>query len=283
MDGVYGTLIGRRERKLKYGQWYPTDEGKAIILLAHGYGEHMGRYKHVIEAFVKAGYILFAIDHRGHGQSEGLRADVESFDYFVDDLYELYKTAKECHPDLPIFLVGHSMGGLIATLFAYRHQDKLAGLVLSGPAILIGADTNPLLKAISSILARLVPTLQVVKPGNNILSRDPEVEALMRADTLSYTAPLRARMGNEMYQASLRAQKRLAEITIPVLIMHGTDDRLTHPDGSRRLYAESESTDKTLKLWDDMYHEIFNEIGKEEVLDYTVAWVNERVPMRVTA
>ena len=129
MQYAKGMLIGRRAIRLMHGSWLPETQPKALAIVVHGYGEHMGRYKHVIEALVEHGYAIHSLDHRGHGDSTGVRAHVERFDYFVDDLHLLVQQAKAAHPGLPCFMVAHSMGGLIGTRYALRHQPGLAGLV----------------------------------------------------------------------------------------------------------------------------------------------------------
>lgn len=277
MDHAKGKLIGKRGVRLTYGQWYPQGEAQAVVVLAHGYAEHMGRYHHVIEALNEQGYIVFAIDHRGHGESEGERAWVEKFDYFSEDLHLLVLEAKGAHRTLPLFLLGHSMGGLIATRYALRYQDFLDGLILSGAAIQVGDDVPPALKKVSRFLSELTPTLPVIAKAEKVLSRDPEVERRFSDDPLCYNGKLKARLGYEMMLASEEVRSRLDQLTLPLLVMHGTADRLTNPDGSRLLYERATSPDKTLHLWPDYYHEIFNEVEKEQVIAYLLDWLEAHV------
>src|SRR3954454_16762750 len=146
MQQVRGTLVGQRARKLVYAAWTPGVEPRAVVVLVHGYGEHMGRYTSVIEALLGRGYAVYTLDHRGHGGSDGLRAHVEHFDYFVDDLDLLVRKAHEAYPRHPLVMIGHSMGGLIAVRYALRHQKRLNALVVTGPALQVGDDVSPLLK-----------------------------------------------------------------------------------------------------------------------------------------
>ncbi len=280
MDYAEGTLIGKRSFRLVYRAWLPEGEPKAVAVVVHGYGEHMGRYAHVVEALVQRDYAVYGIDHRGHGGSQGVRAHVERFDNFVEDLHLLVGKAKDAHHGLPVFMIGHSMGGLIATRYALRHQEELVGLVLSGAALHIGDEVSPLLKKLSALISTLAPRIPIVPwaaGDESLLSRDPAVDEAVRADELCFKGKIRARMGHELLKAANDARARLAELTLPLLIMHGTADRITNPQGSLQLYEEARSTDKTLKLWQDCRHEIFNELDKAEVIAFAADWLDERV------
>ncbi len=278
MQSAIGTLVGQRNFKLKYGQWYPDGTPKAVALVVHGMGEHMGRYQHVIDELVAREYAVYAIDHRGHGQSEGTRAHIESFPYYVEDLHLLYKTAHESHPTLPVVMIGHSLGGLIAFHYTLQYQQELKALVLSGPAIIVGEDTSPLLKRVSHFLFKIIPQVPVLKnAGDNMLSRDPEIDRLWKEDPLTYSGGVRVSMGNQIMVYSEAAQQRADALTLPLLVMHGSDDKMTSPKGSELIYKEARSADKTLKIWEGMYHEIFNEIGKEEVIRLTCDWLDARI------
>jgi acylglycerol lipase len=278
MQSAMGTLTGQRKFRIKYGQWYPAGNPKAVALVVHGMGEHMGRYQHVISTLVERGYAVFAIDHRGHGQSDGTRAHIENFRYYVDDLELLHKTAHESHSTLPLFIVGHSLGALISFHFLLRHQDKVRGAVLSGPAFVVGADTSPILKRLSHFLMKVLPSLPILPAtGDNMLSHDPDIDRLWKEDPLTYDGALRVSMGNQIMVSSETAQQRFAEIRLPFLVMHGSEDKMTAPSGSERLYQEAKSEDKTIKIWDGMYHEIFNEVGKERVIRVAADWLDARV------
>ena len=275
-----GSLIGQKGLRLVYGSWLPDEAPAALVFVVHGKSEHIGRYAHLIQALVQRGYAVYGVDHRGHGESDGLRCHVERFDHFVEDVHLVVRKAKSEHPGLPMFMVAHSMGGLIATRYALAHQPELAGLVLSGAALHIGDNISPFLKYSSAALAFLVPTLPITassKEIESVLSRDPEVQALWDKDPLCYNGKLRARFGYELLRASRNTVTRLAELTLPLLIMHGTADKLTNPVGSTHLYKTARSTDKTLKLWDDCRHEIFNELNKVEVIALTCDWLDEHL------
>ena len=270
------TLIGQLGLRLSSARSLPEGEPKAVVVLLHGYAEHIGRYLHVIEALNKHDYVVFTLDHRGHGESEGQRACVEKFAYFVDDLHLLLLKAKEAFPNLPLFMIGHSMGGLIAILYALRHEDQVDGLVLSGAALQIGDDVSRLLKAISKYVVKLVPNLPILSNQENVLSRDPAIERRFKQDSLCYNGKIKARMAYEMKMASEDVCARMSRLSLPLLIMHGSADRLTNPAGSKRLYQQARSQDKTLKLWPEHFHEIFNELEKEQVIAFMLEWLDKR-------
>lgn len=286
MQQVKGTLIGARSLRLVYASTLPEGTPRAIIVLVHGYGEHMGRYQHVITALTGRGYVVYTIDHRGHGESEGPRANVERFGYFVDDVHRLVLRARVEHPDLPLLMIGHSMGGLIAVHYALRHQSTLVALVLSGPALQIGDDVSPLIKKLSSVIARVAPSLPVTpasKSPESVLSRDPVVQELFDSDPLCYTGKVRARMGYELMKAAEEGRGRAAELRLPLLVMYGTQDRLVNPSGAKLLYERAGSADKTIRAWDDCRHEIFNELEKDDVIALMADWLDAHVPQSQSA
>ncbi len=280
MQTTRDTLVGQRSLRLQYATWQPDGEPCAVVALVHGYGEHMGRYSHVIEALVRREYAVYTIDHRGHGGSEGPRACVERFDYFVDDLHLLVKKAQAAYPSLPLIMIGHSMGGLIATRYALKHEAELDALVLSGAALHVGGNVSALVKRVARLLALFMPNLPIAsaaKGGLTVLSRDVAVQEAFSADPLCYKGKTKARMGHELLKAVADTSSRMEQLTLPLLIMHGADDTLTDPQGSIRLHEQARSTDKTLKLWPDCRHEIFNEPEKEEVQAFMLEWMDARI------
>ncbi len=278
-----GVLPGANGVQLTFEDWRPEGPARGVVVLVHGYAEHIGRYKHVIAMLTERGYAVFAQDHRGHGRSSGERANVERFALYVADLRPLVRRAQEAMPGVPLFMYGHSMGGLIATHYALDYPDGLDGLILTSAAIQIGDDVSPLLKRVSGVAARVTPSLQLVKGAEGVLSRDPSVEAATRVDPLCYNGGIKARMGNELLNASLAAQARMGELRLPLLVMHGTADRYTNPAGSRRLYEAAASQDKTLKMWPDNYHELHNDLDCADVMDTLLAWLDAHSPAVGTA
>ncbi len=250
----------------------PAGSAAGVVLLAHGYAEHAGRYAHVAARLNRAGYAVHAVDHWGHGKSDGEGGFVPRFSVFTDGMAELLRRVEAEHGDTPRLLLGHSMGGLIATLFLIERQDAFAAAALSGPAIMPAAPPSGLTVALSSLLSRLLPRLGVLALDADGVSRDPAVVAAYRADPLVYTGKIGARLGKEMMDAMTRAQDGAGTIRLPILIQHGGADSLTAPDGSRFLFDHVASADKRLEIYPGLFHEIYNEPERDAVLDDLVAW-----------
>lgn len=263
--------------KLHVTHWLPAGSPKAIVLLAHGYAEHAGRYGHVSARLNEAGYAVYAVDHWGHGQSDGTPGFVPRFSAFLDGMRELLALVEVNHPGTPRLLLGHSMGGLIATLLLIERQDAFAAAALSGPAILPAEPPSRFTVWISRFLSRFFPRLGVLSLDANGVSRDPAVVAAYRADPLVYTGKIGARLGKEFMDAMAAAQAGAPTIALPILLQHGADDRLTAPEGSRFLFEHVASADKVLKLYPGLYHEIFNEPEQAAVIGDLVAWFDAHV------
>lgn len=268
--------IRTRDGLTLYGEHHlPAAEAKASVLLAHGYGEHSGRYQHVIARLVDDGYAVYAIDHRGHGKSEGVRFYCDLMDQFVDDLKLYFDCMKVEQPGKKHFVVGHSMGALISLGFTLRYQDEIDGLVISGAPVNADANVSPAIVALGSVLTRIVPKLHLLPPSPpGILSRDPQIDLAWDADPLTNKKPMRVRLGTEINRMACDVRDHLADLRLPLLILHGADDKLVNPSGSQLAYDKASSPDKTLKLYPGMRHEIMNEIGKEAVLDDILGWLD---------
>ncbi|WP_227340342.1 alpha/beta hydrolase [Sphingopyxis sp. P8] len=263
--------------RLHVTRWLPAAAPKAIVLLAHGYAEHAGRYGHVAARLNEAGYAVYAVDHWGHGRSDGTPGFVPRFSAYLDGMRELLTLVEVNHPGTPRLLLGHSMGGLIATLLLIERQDAFAAAALSGPAILPAEPPSRFTVWISRFLSRVFPRLGVLALDANGVSRDPAVVAAYRADPLVYTGKIGARLGQEFMDAMAAARAGAPRIALPILLQHGADDRLTAPEGSRFLFDHVASADKRLKLYPGLYHEIFNEPEQAAVLGELVAWFDAHV------
>ncbi|MGB3634958.1 MAG: lysophospholipase [Rubrobacteraceae bacterium] len=257
--------------------WRPRNEARAAVILVHGLKDHGARYDHVGEWFAGHGYATHAFDLRGHGESAGERFFVASFDEYVDDLDTFVARVLEKEPGKPLFLLGHSMGGAVASLFVLLRKPDLEGLVLSAPALEPTANVSPVLIWLSGIISRFFPRAPVTKVDIKALSHLPEVIEAARKDPLSNERPAPARTGYEILRAMRRIRERSHELTLPILIMHGTGDHLTNPDGSKKLYKQAASEDKELKLYEGLYHELLNETEQERVLEDITLWLDERL------
>jgi lysophospholipase len=266
------------EIALAMAAWIP-DAPRAVVYVCHGHAEHLGRYSHLITALTSHGYAVYGQDHRGHGRSSGERALVMRFDDFVDDFRLLTERAHREHPELPQVLIGHSMGGLIAIRYALKYGDDLNALVTSGPALVIDEGTSPSKRRIGKVVARLVPAgpLPRGQSDEDLLTTDPDVRLQFGLDPLTHHGPTRIRTAVEMLWAGEDARRKLGRIRMPLLAMHGANDTLTFPSGTRALFERASSEDKTLKLWPGMKHEIFNEPDRREVIRFMLDWIDVRI------
>lgn len=264
--------------KLHVTHWLPAGPPKAAVLLAHGYAEHAGRYEHVAKRLTDAGYAIYAVDHWGHGQSDGEGGFVPRFSAFLDGMGELLALVEVNHPGTPRLLLGHSMGGLIATLFLIARQQAFVAAAVSGPAILPAEPPSRFTMWISRFLSRFFPRLGVLSLDANGVSRDPTVVAAYRADPLVYEGKIGARLGKEFMDAMAVAQADAPKITLPILIQHGEADRLTAPAGSHYLFDHVASADKRLEIYPGLFHEIYNEPERDAVLGDLVGWFDAHVP-----
>ena len=268
--------------KLHLRKWLPEGQPKAIILLVHGYAEHSGRYQYFAEHCVDRGYAVFALDHWGHGRSDGVPGYVPDFSVFHDGLDQLWASARHDFPELPVMLVGHSMGGLISATYLLANQSRFAGCVLSGPAIKAAEEPSAFLKAVSGFLSRFFPKLGVVELDPNGVSRDPQVVADYLADPLVYNGKMGARLAAEMLNNMTHIQQHAEKISLPILLLHGEKDSLASADGSKFLDGHIASSDKTLILYPELFHEIFNEPEKDAVLADMTDWLDRHVAARGT-
>ncbi|MCO8587989.1 alpha/beta hydrolase [Burkholderia multivorans] len=255
---------------------------RATVALLHGLAEHAGRYAPLADRLNAAGIDLLAIDLRGHGRSPGKRAWVARFDEYLDDADAL--VAEAARAPTPLFLMGHSMGGAIAALYAIERAPArgrtLAGLVLSSPALAPGRDVPRWMLALSRVISRVWPTFPAIRIDAALLSRDADVVAANRADPLVHHGPVPARTGAEILDAMARIERGRDTLRVPVLVYHGTADKLTEPDGSRTFGARVGSADRTLTLYEGGFHETMNDIERERVIDALIGWIDARVPAR---
>lgn len=262
---------------LRWKAWLPEAAPRAAVVLAHGYAEHLGRYESFARDLNAKGLAVYALDHWGHGKSEGTYGFVPRFSAFTDGVELLLGEVEARHPGLPLYLVGHSMGGLIATMHLATHQSRYAGAILSGPAIKASEEPSRLMILVSRLLSKLAPRMGVLALDAEGVSRDPGVVAAYRADPLVYTGKMSARLAAEMFASMAAARAGAAKISLPILLMHGGDDRLTAPVGSQFLFDTVASADKQLKIYPGLFHEIFNEPERDAVIADLTGWIDARI------
>lgn len=254
--------------------WLPEGEPRAVVMLLHGLGEHSGRYVHVAAALTDAGYAVHAVDHRGHGRSEGPRAFVRRYDEFMDDLAAFRQLVVREHPGVPLVVLGHSMGGNLAVGHVLDHQAGVSAMVLSAPALVPGASLKPFMIKAAKLLARLAPKLRPDGLDADAISRDPAVVARYRSDPLVYTGKLSAGIAGALLSSMDRFPQRYSELQLPVLVLHGTADALADVRGSREFEAGAVNAAVTAHYYDGLYHEVFNEPEHARVLADLVTWLD---------
>jgi alpha-beta hydrolase superfamily lysophospholipase len=246
--------------KIFYQYWIP-DNPKAILHIVHGFAEHSGRYMNVVNELIPLGYAIYANDHRGHGRSEGVRNFVETFDEFIEDEKILYDIISREHPKIPIFMLGHSMGSLIALYFTRKYENLLKGLILSGAGIDVGEGGTALLKAITK-LSEENPKMEIPPNLNpEFLSHDPEVVKAYQADPLVYAEKITARLAFELFNSMKNIETFIGDLRIDLLVQCGSEDKLI--TGSENLESLVKMVDKTILIYEGLYHEVYNEVEQE--------------------
>ncbi|EAZ79581.1 alpha/beta hydrolase [Algoriphagus machipongonensis] len=264
--------------KLYLQAWMP-DESKAAVLLVHGLGEHSSRYVHLAERLVKIGISVFTFDGRGHGKSVKGKPNAyfKSYEDYLRDIDSLFRKVKSYVPEVPTFFYGHSMGGGLVAAYVLKYQPETAGVILSSPAIKEAEGTSQILIALSGIISKYFPKLKALKLDASKISRNPkEVEKYLN-DPLVYSDAIPARTGHQLLQMMRFIQNLGSHFESPLLLVHGSADELTNPRGSEMLFKMAKSSDKTLKIFPAGFHELINDLDKEEVLELIENWLKERV------
>lgn len=271
-----GTFEGVGGLNIFMRSWKPEGTPRAVIVLIHGFNAHSGYMTWPAERFAMNGFAAYALDLRGRGKSEGERFYVEEFSDYLGDVDKLVEIARAENPGQPVLVLGHSAGGVIASSYVFEHQDKIAGLICESFALDVGLPNAAalLIKGIS----HLAPHLHLYTLKNEIFSRDPEAVAAMNSDPLIANEKQPAETAAELIKAAERLKENMPRFTVPVFIIHGTDDKATRYQGSQYFYDNVGSRDKTLKLYEGGYHDLLNDIDKELVMADILAWVNERIP-----
>ena len=273
-----GRMNGQDGSERTYYHWKSSSKAKAAVIFAHGYAEHAGRYAEIAAELNGAGYDVWAIDHYGHGQSAGKRADVEDFRLFAEDLHLFIQNIVIPNTGPTLFLYGHSMGGAVSLLYTLEHQSDLKGLILSGPMIRPGGVSSPLERKIAHLLRKIVPTLPFRPFSADLLSHDVDEVQAYKDDPLNYTGKLKVRLGDEFLRMEgMLSEKALSTISLPVLLLHGGGDTVVPPENSQIVMESISSEDKTRKVFPGLYHEIHKEPERGEVFATLIDWLNAKV------
>jgi acylglycerol lipase len=262
-----------RNRRIYYRHWLPEGEAKAVLLVVHGLAEHSGRYMNLVNYFLPLGYAVSAVDLPGHGRSEGAQGHVDRFTDYTDTVAAFHDMVRNRLKDKPVFLVGHSMGGLIGALYLLDHQEELAGAVLSGPLVKAHGSIPAAAILAGKFFSALAPKLKLIALEAAAVSRDPAVVKAYDNDPLVYRGKITARLGSEMLKAMRRIVDEASGITLPLLILQGSEDRLVDPSGTQMLYDRTTSPDKRIILYEGLYHEVYNEPEHDRVFKDVETWL----------
>jgi acylglycerol lipase len=265
-------------------RWVPDAprQVRGAVVVVHGLRDHAQRYGALGADLAREGFLVVAQDHRGHGRSGGRRQHFADVDDLVADVDLAVQRAGEEVPDGPLFLFGHSLGGLVATRYALAHPGALDGLVLTGPALMLPADVKPVEVRAAKLLSRLAPGLRVQELDDAAFVREAEAKAALAADPLVDHRDLPARSAGATIRAIEDVQQRLGEVSAPLLVLHGSEDPATNPDGSRALVAGAASADKALHVYPGASHDLLHEPERDEVRAEIVGWITARAPLTGT-
>lgn len=264
------------DRILHIHQWMP-DDPIALVFILHGIFEHGGRYRHVAHYLNRSNIGVVAADHFGHGRSPGLKGYIGSWDDLIDDTDIWINQFKNHYPAIPYFIMGHSLGGLLTVSYLSKIKPDFKGVILLSAALKVSKDISPVLQLMAPLLASIAPKLKTIHLDATAVSRDPDIVEAYLNDPLVYTGKIYAKTGNETLRITKEIGSYFPEFRLPVLVLHGTGDRLTEPEGSQKFYDEIDSRDKTINFYEGWYHELLNEPEKEKVLEAIRIWITSRI------
>lgn len=277
MRHLDGFFLSANDTRIYHQSWLPNGASKASIVLVHGLAEHSGRYANLVNHMVARDYAVYGLDHIGHGKSEGTRVYVRQFADYTNALGSYVDQVRAGQPDSPLFLYGHSIGALIAAVFLLDHPAELTGVVLSGPCVKVPANVSATTVFLAKALSRIAPKLGLSAIDASGISRDPAQVQAYIDDPLVYNGKTTARLACELLKAMQRASAEAAGIILPVLIVQGGADTVVDPDGANMLHDTVGSADKTLKVYDGLFHEIHNEPEHPQVLADISTWLEEHL------
>ncbi len=279
-ENIFSNARGYR---INYHLWPADGSPKGYVMIAHGIGEHTGRYGHVAETFNEIGFTVFGPDHQGHGHSQGKRGHISKFEYYCHDLEQLRQLVVGDDTGKPFFLLGHSMGGLIACVYLSMFQDKVTGAILSAPAIGIQTEVSPFQFKVAKTIHPFFPSLILnnsIDPA--LLSHDSEQVQKYKDDPLVHPK-ISLRLFFEMLRNGENCLPKADKIRTPILLMVGDDDQIIDIEKAKMAFDQLGNPNSKIVIFENMYHEIFNEVDRDRVIDYTKTWLDEQVPATAKA
>ncbi|XP_026863424.2 monoglyceride lipase [Electrophorus electricus] len=261
--------------------WEPNGPPKALVFLAHGAGEHCGAYRDVAGKLNQHSLFVFSHDHEGHGQSEGERMNIKNFQTYIRDCLQHIDLMRGRYPNLPIFILGHSMGGAISILTACERPQDFAGIVLISPMIQMNPESaTPFKVFLAKVLNHMAPSFTIGSIDPKLISRDPKQVEAYESDELVYHGGMRVSFGMQLMAASTRIESEIPNITWPFFLLHGDADRICDIRGANAMYNQATSTDKKLKVYEGGYHALHHDLPEtaESVLQEVSTWILERLP-----
>jgi acylglycerol lipase len=274
-------VVGTSGLNIFVRSWQPERAAPAVVVICHGFNAHSGHYQDIGEQFAGLGLAVYALDLRGRGRSDGERFYLETMADYVSDVATVVARAKTRHPGSSIYLLGHSAGGVVSCIYALEHQAELGGLICESFAFQIPVPDFAV--AVLKGISHLAPHAHLVKLKNEDFSRDPQVVRAMNDDPLIAHEVQPTRTAAELARADERLKREFPLITLPLLILHGTLDRVAKPSGSRLFYETAGSADKTLKLYDGGFHDLLHDLDKDKVMADITAWIDAHLSTVVTS
>jgi alpha-beta hydrolase superfamily lysophospholipase len=257
-------------------KWQPAEKARAVMAIIHGFGEHSGRYMNTVNHFVPIGFTVYGFDHRGHGKSEGKRGHIMKWSEFRQDVHNFLGIIRDRESDLPLFLLGHSMGGLIVLEYVLHHQENIRAIIASSP-LLAQPAISPFLMLLSRILSKIWPGFSIdTKLDVNSLSRDAQVIRAYQEDPLVHSTAS-ARLGTELTAAIDWTHTHAPEFKLPLMIVQGDADSLVPTQGSHKFFHNLTISDKEIHMYDGGYHEPHNDIDKAIVLNDIEQWIKKHL------
>lgn len=269
------TFLSEDKCNVSYRHWSPAGAARAVVVLAHGFNSHSGYFQWAAEQLTANNFEVYAIDFPGRGQSDGERYYIADYNTFVNELDKLVRIAQSAHPGLPVFLLGHSAGGVLSAIYTLSYQHKLRGFICESFAFEVPAPDFAV--AVLRGLSHLFPHAHVLKLKNEDFSRDRAVVNFMNNDLLIENEVQPTKTVQQLSLADIRLKEEMPSITLPLLILHGTSDKATKPSGSQYFYDHASSEDKTLKFYEGHYHDLLNDLDREVVMKDILEWLNKRI------